>query len=73
MKERCGSCQHAGHKEKGGVETPPRCPPSGERYLDTANAVEFWLGREDSNLGMLESESNALPLGDAPMSREAVF
>ena len=25
-----------------------------------------WLGYEDSNLGMPESESGALPLGDTP-------
>jgi hypothetical protein len=25
-----------------------------------------WLGRQDSNLGMVESKSTALPLGDAP-------
>ena len=25
-----------------------------------------WLGRQDSNLGMPESKSGALPLGDAP-------
>ncbi len=26
----------------------------------------IWLGYEDSNLGMPESESGALPLGDTP-------
>ncbi len=26
-----------------------------------------WLGYEDSNLGMPESESGALPLGDTPI------
>ena len=26
----------------------------------------MWLGYEDSNLGMPESESGALPLGDTP-------
>ncbi len=26
-----------------------------------------WLGYEDSNLGMAESESAALPLGDTPI------
>lgn len=25
-----------------------------------------WLGRQDSNLGMVESKSTALPLGYAP-------
>jgi hypothetical protein len=28
-----------------------------------------WLGREDSNLRMVESKSTALPLGDAPPDR----
>ena len=28
----------------------------------------MWLGYEDSNLGMPESESGALPLGDTPIS-----
>jgi hypothetical protein len=28
--------------------------------------VPDWLGRQDSNLGMAESKSAALPLGDAP-------
>src|SRR6266436_499563 len=47
-------------------EGPDECrllstpPPSG---LKTA---EGWLGRQDSNLGMVESKSTALPLGDAP-------
>ena len=26
----------------------------------------YWLGRQGSNLGMSESKSDALPLGDAP-------
>jgi hypothetical protein len=30
--------------------------------------VKYWLGREDSNLRMVESKSTALPLGDAPLS-----
>jgi hypothetical protein len=29
-------------------------------------ADNAWLGREDSNLRMVESKSTALPLGDAP-------
>lgn len=29
-------------------------------------AFKEWLGYEDSNLGMVESESTALPLGDTP-------
>ena len=28
----------------------------------------IWLGYEDSNLGMPESESGALPLGDTPIT-----
>ncbi len=31
---------------------------------------EKWLGRQDSNLGMPESKSGALPLGDAPSQEE---
>jgi len=27
----------------------------------------FWLGRQDSNLGMPVPKTGALPLGDAPM------
>ncbi len=30
------------------------------------NVLRIWLGYEDSNLGMPESESGALPLGDTP-------
>ena len=30
-------------------------------------SVRHWLGREDSNLRMVESKSTALPLGDAPI------
>ena len=30
------------------------------------NDENAWLGREDSNLRMVESKSTALPLGDAP-------
>ncbi len=30
-----------------------------------------WLGRQDSNLGMAESKSAALPLGYAPTDRES--
>ncbi len=34
--------------------------------IDDPDALEDWLGREDSNLRMAESKSAALPLGDAP-------
>ena len=30
--------------------------------------TEIWLGRQDSNLGMAESKSAALPLGYAPLA-----
>ena len=36
-------------------------------------AVCLWLGCEDSNLGMRESESRALPLGDTPSCKEESF
>ena len=32
-----------------------------------AKSLKVWLGRQDSNLGMAESKSAALPLGYAPM------
>ncbi len=32
----------------------------------------MWLGYEDSNLGMPESESGALPLGDTPTGDSSV-
>ncbi len=51
-------------------------PPSGKRAVVTrlenkkARRSELfcfmWLGYEDSNLGMLVSETRALPLGDTP-------
>src|SRR4051812_30866290 len=34
------------------------------KFSENRNA---WLGREDSNLRMVESKSTALPLGDAPI------
>ena len=34
------------------------------KFYENRNA---WLGREDSNLRMVESKSTALPLGDAPI------
>jgi hypothetical protein len=30
---------------------------------------KFWLGRQDSNLGMAAPKAAALPLGDAPAER----
>ena len=34
--------------------------------MTPGNYKNAWLGREDSNLRMVESKSTALPLGDAP-------
>ena len=36
--------------------------PNNTSYINTI----CWLGRQDSNLGMAESKSAALPLGYAP-------
>ncbi len=33
--------------------------------------MDIWLGYQDSNLGMPESESGALPLGDTPKNNDA--
>ena len=33
---------------------------------DTVRHFDLWLGYKDSNLGIPESESGALPLGDTP-------
>ena len=39
----------------------------GQKQKKLAEAsFKIWLGYEDSNLGMPESESGALPLGDTP-------
>ena len=35
--------------------------------MELAKRRTAWLGREDSNLRMVESKSTALPLGDAPI------
>ena len=42
--------------------------PETQKSKKPAKAGFFnkWLGYEDSNLGMVESESTALPLGDTP-------
>jgi hypothetical protein len=34
--------------------------------------IDQWLGRQDSNLGMLGSKPSALPLGDAPIVSQDV-
>ena len=36
-------------------------------YLLPRHKLIMWLGRQGSNLGMPESKSGALPLGDAPI------
>ena len=40
-------------------------------YLKCLRQISGWLGRLDSNQRMRESKSLALPLGDAPMWKEA--
>ena len=52
--------QFLGRKRKTGGFLYPA-----QRLLENLNA---WLGREDSNLRMVESKSTALPLGDAPIT-----
>src|ERR1700744_1437005 len=47
-----------GPRLRGGI----RCVKRAKARLDAFG----WLGREGSNLPMLESKSSALPLGDAP-------
>lgn len=37
------------------------------RSDSTWGPIKIWLGYQDSNLGMLESKSSALPLGDTPL------
>ena len=37
-----------------------------ESFEPDTNALKHWLGRQESNLGMAESKSAALPLGYAP-------
>src|SRR5262245_56225517 len=39
------------------------------RKLTHYQYLSWWLGRQDSNLGMAESKSAALPLGYAPSAR----
>jgi hypothetical protein len=36
--------------------------------MGKTKAVKKWLGRQDSNLGMLGSKPSALPLGDGPIN-----
>jgi hypothetical protein len=56
----------------GGLETKSNARKAGisgpiSRFFESlAGRRNAWLGREDSNLRMVESKSTALPLGDAP-------
>ncbi len=34
----------------------------------TSTILQIWLGRQDSNLRMLEPKPSALPLGDGPIA-----
>ena len=44
---------------------------TGKMAGNVRTAGDVWLGREDSNLRMVESKSTALPLGDAPLCLQA--
>ena len=50
--------------------TFPETPPNGGLFGPHSQYLQYdrtgWLGRQDSNLGMAESKSAALPLGYAP-------
>jgi hypothetical protein len=52
--------------ERAGRGPPERKPGKFRKRLILL--AKYWLGREDSNLRMVESKSTALPLGDAPLS-----
>ena len=51
------------------VRVPHICPVRIQKRSSLCNNRRNWLGRQDSNLGMAESKSAALPLGDAPRLR----
>ncbi len=42
-------------------------PRDNVHSLNSQGCYFMWLGRQGSNLGMPESKSGALPLGDAPL------
>jgi hypothetical protein len=46
--------------------------PAGVARRAVRSFVPDWLGRQDSNLGMAESKSAALPLGDAPTTARPI-
>src|SRR6478752_3091791 len=59
---RTGSPETKSNARKAGISGPF------SRFLGSlAERTNGWLGREDSNLRMVESKSTALPLGDAPI------
>jgi hypothetical protein len=43
-----------------------------KKLAEASFFVIEWLGYEDSNLGMLVSETRALPLGDTPTGASTV-
>ena|GEM_PF-3513373 len=45
---------------------PRKCRDKSRRRRRSRFGRNDWLGRQDSNLGMAESKSTALPLGYAP-------
>jgi hypothetical protein len=76
----CGEPTVEDFLKRVGEEYPNPRVKEGRRQLwlidDLDNAIaprhlpilaKYWLGREDSNLRMVESKSTALPLGDAPI------
>ena len=61
LRWRFGSLETKSNARKAGISGPF------SRFLGSlAERRNGWLGREDSNLRMVESKSTALPLGDAP-------
>ncbi len=49
------------------TKNPAQCLLRHDCLLLYHITIQNWLGRQDSNLRMTESESVALPLGDAPV------
>ena len=47
-------------------QMPRKCGHFAQKRPPVWDYGYAWLGRQDSNLGMVESKSTALPLGDAP-------
>ena len=64
------SVQVGARRSKGGRKSPDYAPDRAKnREGENGKIVSDinWLGRQDSNLGMAESKSAALPLGYAPI------